>query len=393
MGIVIGPAAVLAGGGLGLWSAGAGSADGRLLGEERRPTLVELELLGASGVLPTVQELRPAVVATMVAPGDPAAVPPNSISIPPVVLDAYHRAERILAQRAPDCGVSWSLLAGVGRVVSDHARGGGLDKRGTTTGPILGPSLDGSPGTAEIADTDDGRLDGDRTWDRAAGPMQIIPVVWRRVGADSDREGTADPHNVYDASLAAGRYLCGNGADLSTPDGQVRAVFRYQRSEPFVRSTMLWTRVYDAASPAPPAADEIAAVPPAEAVTLSGESPPTPERLPSGPVREPVSVLSPEAPAPPGSTPAPPPPPRRTPSPDGGVNDDDDDDGGDTGGSPLPDGPDDDPGVDPTPTDPTDQPTGDPLPEGDGNGPSGTSEPGEPDPGTSSVAPSEDVEP
>ncbi len=304
VGVVIGPAAVLAGGGLGSSPPGAGSTEGWLLGEAESSTPADLESLGASGVLPTMQELRPAVVATMVAPGGAAALPLDSISIPPVVLDAYRRAESILAQRAPECGVPWSLLAGVGRVVSDHARGGGIDERGTTTGPILGPRLDGSPGIAEIPDTDDGRLDGDKNWDRAAGPMQIIPVVWQRVGADSDRDGTADPHNVYDATLAAGRYLCENGADLATPEGQVQAVFRYQRSEPFVRSSMLWARVYDAAAPAPPA--EVSALPSTDNVPLSGEPPPPPP-LPSGPTSTPVPPR-PERPPPPGTTPTTTPP-------------------------------------------------------------------------------------
>lgn len=306
VGIVIGPAVVLAGGGPGSPAAGTGGGDGRLIDEADRSRQPEMESLGASGVLPTM-ELRPGVVATMVAPGDPAAVPPGSITIPPVVLDAYRRAERILAQRVPDCGVPWSLLAGVGRVVSDHARGGAVDKRGTTIGPILGPSLDGSPGIAEIADTDDGRLDWDKTWDRAAGPMQIIPVVWQRVGADGDSEGTADPHNVYDAALAAGRYLCESDADLRTPGGHLRAVFRYQRSEPFVRSTVLWSRVYVAAALPPPAADEVPALPSVERVTLSGAPPPAP--LPSGPASVPVPPR-PDRPPPAGP---PTPPPRTTP--------------------------------------------------------------------------------
>ncbi len=388
VGIVIGPAAVLAGGGPGV---PAGSGSERLLGAEEQP---DLQLLGASGVLPAMTELRPGMVATMVAPGDPADIPPGSISIPPIVLDAYQRAERILAKRNPGCGVAWTLLAGVGRVISDHARGGGLDERGTTTGPILGPVLDGGPGIAEIADTDDGRLDGDDTWDRAVGPMQIIPVVWQRVGADSDRDGTADPHNVYDSALAAGRYLCGDGAELRTTGGQVRAVFRYQRSEPFVRSTMLWTRVYEAAALPPPAAGEIPALPSAEATPDAPAR--TPARLPSGPVRAPVSGL-PERP--PGSTPGPPPPPTGTPwrttSPPSGVppssssEEPTESEGGSS--NPLPDGepttgssdtplPDDDGAGDGG--DPSDSPLpGDDGDEGDGIGgstdpdPSGTADP------------------
>lgn len=394
VGIVVGPAAVLAGGGPGAPAADAGSESERLLGADEQPGL---ELLGASGVLPTMPELRPGMVATMVAPGDPAAIPPGSISIPPIVLDSYQRAERVLAQRDPECGLPWTLLAGVGRVISDHARGGGLDERGTTSGPILGLVLDGRPGIAEIPDTDDGRLDGDDSWDRAVGPMQIIPAVWQRVGADSDRDGSADPHNVYDSALAAGRYLCEHDAQLRTPGGQVRAVFRYQRSEPFVRSTMLWTRVYEAAALPPAAPEEVPALPPAETVPDGPAR--TPARLPSGPERAPVSALP--AVSTPRSTPSTAPPTRGAPSrttsppprgegppssqepsvePTGG--------GGGSSGSPLPDG---EPTGDPSSSPPPDgeggdgDPSGSPLPDGDGG--DGTGEGGstsaEPEPSSS----------
>ncbi|MQA15016.1 MAG: lytic transglycosylase [Pseudonocardiaceae bacterium] len=297
VGLVVGSSAFLASGGTG--SAPLDS-DVRLPDVERS-SQPELELLGASGVLPTMSSPSPAQVATLVVRN--ATVAPGAVTIPPMVLDAYLRTERVLAQRSPGCGLQWPLLAGLGRVVSDHARGGSLDQQGTTSRPILGPRLDGGPGLPELTDTDDGRLDGDSIWDRAAGPMQIIPAVWQRVGADSDRDGSADPHNIYDATLAAGRYLCGGGADLRTPGGQVRAVFRYQRSEPFVRTTMLWARAYGATPALPSAGPRL---PAPESVTLD-ENPPPPAELPGGPTSAPISGLSTGS-APPGSTPAPPPP-------------------------------------------------------------------------------------
>ncbi|MDQ3150875.1 MAG: hypothetical protein M3R63_03845 [Actinomycetota bacterium] len=171
-----------------------------------------------------------------------AVVTAGPRSVPPVVLDAYIRAERTLAEQQRQCGLSWQLLAGLGRVVSDHARGGGLDERGTTIAPVLGPRLNGTRGVARVEDTDGGRLDGDRIWDRAVGPLQLWPSVWGRAG------GGGNPGNVGDATLAAGRFLCEKGADLRTPSAQVAALFRYQRSEAFVRTAMQWARAYGAPS-------------------------------------------------------------------------------------------------------------------------------------------------
>ena len=133
----------------------------------------------------------------------------------------------------PDCGLQWPLVAGLGKVISDH--GGELDPAGTTKGPIFGPRLDGRPGLAQIIDTDNGRLDGDTGYDRAVGPMQIIPLVWSGVGADSDGDGKASPRSIYDSALAAGRYLCDDEAELDGAPAQAQALFHYQRSESFVR--------------------------------------------------------------------------------------------------------------------------------------------------------------
>jgi len=133
-------------------------------------------------------------------------------------------------------------VAGLGKVISDH--GGGLDPAGTTEGPIFGPRLDGRPGLAEIIDTDNGRLDGDTGYDRAVGPMQIIPLGWSGVGADSDGDGKASPRSIYDSALAAGRYLCDDEAELDGAPAQAQALFRYQRSESFVRAALGWSRAY-----------------------------------------------------------------------------------------------------------------------------------------------------
>lgn len=153
------------------------------------------------------------------------------------MLAAYHRAEREMAQTEPGCHLSWSTLAGIGHVESGHADGGWVDAAGNTLGPILGPQLDGSLDTVAIADTDRGTLDADLGWDRAVGPMQFIPTSWRVYGA-------GNPNNIYDSTLAAGRYLCAGGADLSDPAQEAVAVYRYNHSMTYVSDVLLWAHGY-----------------------------------------------------------------------------------------------------------------------------------------------------
>ena len=93
--------------------------------------------------------------------------------------------------------------------------------------PIIGPPLDGREGRMEIRDTDRGDLDGDRVYDRAVGPMQFIPATWRTQAVDANGDGIADVHNIYDAALAAGNYLCQGGRDLSKPDDWWAAILSY----------------------------------------------------------------------------------------------------------------------------------------------------------------------
>ncbi|MGH4023610.1 MAG: lytic transglycosylase domain-containing protein [Pseudonocardiaceae bacterium] len=279
---------------------------------------------GASGILPQNSELSASVLAKIVqereSGADPAvAIPAGGLTIPPPALMAYRRAESALALQQPDCKVSWTLLAGLGRVISDHGSGS-LDAGGNSTRPILGPPLDGSPGLANIRDTDTGRLDNDTVWDRAAGPMQIIPTVWRRVGGDSDGDGYGSPHNIFDSALAAGRYVCEGDANLTDVTEQAKAVFRYQRSDLFVRSVMAWAQAYGPRLVPSPAPGPV--LPPVEKIPPLAKTPPPPGMLPRGEPQAPVSVLpppSPPLPRNPGSPPGPPafppgaPPPARPP--------------------------------------------------------------------------------
>jgi len=158
--------------------------------------------------------------------------------IPAKALQAYAFAEVVLAQTRPTCNLRWTTLAGIGLVESNHGRGGDatLGADGRAAPPIYGPPLDGQGGRRSIPDTDAGRLDGDRTWDRAIGPMQFIPGTWVRYAVDADADGLADPHDLDDAALAAANYLCAGGRDLSTPAGWWAAVLAYNDVQTYAQS-------------------------------------------------------------------------------------------------------------------------------------------------------------
>jgi hypothetical protein len=165
--------------------------------------------------------------------------------IPNVALNAYRVAAARMDSAEPSCGIDWSLLAGIGRVESNHGRFGGatLNADGTSTPRILGPALDGVH-FAFIRDTDNGLYDGDRTTDRAIGPMQFIPSTWRSYAADGNGDGIEDPFNINDAALAAAHYLCVAGGNLRTDAGQRQAVLAYNHSDSYVAEVLALAHAY-----------------------------------------------------------------------------------------------------------------------------------------------------
>jgi membrane-bound lytic murein transglycosylase B len=170
--------------------------------------------------------------------------------IPNVALNAYRVAAARMANADPGCGIDWSLLAGIGRVESNHGRFGGasLNPDGSTTPKIIGPPLDGGQ-FAYIGDTDGGTWDGDSRYDRAVGPMQFIPSTWRAYAVDGDGNGTTDPTNINDAALGAAHYLCVAGGDLRTSAGQHRAVMAYNHSDSYVAEVLALAAAYAAGIP------------------------------------------------------------------------------------------------------------------------------------------------
>ncbi|WP_406689562.1 lytic transglycosylase domain-containing protein [Saccharopolyspora sp. ID03-671] len=170
-------------------------------------------------------------------PPSPAPVREGALGIPATVLSAYERAAAVQAVTDTRCGLTWPVLAGIGRVESHHARNGDVTLDGTMRTPIYGPPLNGTSGNAAI------RNGGG--WDRAAGPMQFIASTWAGWGVDGSADGRADVQNVFDATLSAGRYLCANGTEMSTMDGLRGALLRYNHSNTYVDIVIGWIRRYE----------------------------------------------------------------------------------------------------------------------------------------------------
>ncbi|SUE17204.1 transglycosylase [Rhodococcus gordoniae] len=239
----------------------------------------------AVGVLPgEVRDAQP-----LRSPSDPLAqLPPDApaaaggaavlgdgpLAIPELVFYAYRAAEMQLAIDSPECGLPWNLLAAVGRLSSGHADGGRTDILGTLTTPVVTP---------------EGLL----------GPMRLAPAAWEQYSADGNADGTADPQNIFDATLAAGARMCAEGGNLREPDGEARAVASVDPSPDYLANVRHWSGAYSKAAEVAPAdlapiparpipnAADVAAPAPAPAVTA-----PAPEATP-----QPADPPGPEAPA------------------------------------------------------------------------------------------------
>lgn len=184
------------------------------------------------------------IAASTVSSPPPAVVvnSPGSLKIPAMALSAYRNAERMMAAAVPNCGVSWNLLAGIGRIESGHASGGATDSRGTAVTPIYGPALDGTLAGNEVIELS--RSANRVTYARAMGPMQFLPGTWARYASDGDGDGRADVQNLYDSTLAAARYLCSGGLNLRDPSQVMSAILRYNNSVAYARNVLSWAGGY-----------------------------------------------------------------------------------------------------------------------------------------------------
>jgi hypothetical protein len=178
------------------------------------------DLQGANQALVTAQHALDTYVK--------ALAPATVTGMSTVAYAAYTKAAATLATETPGCGLRWELLAAIGKTESNHGSGR-LDAAGNSVVRIVGIAIG--------PDTDGGTLDGDSAHDHAVGPMQFIPTTWRGWGADANGDGKADPGNIFDATLAAARYLCHAAGPLTlrTRDGVIRAILAYNPNLDYLR--------------------------------------------------------------------------------------------------------------------------------------------------------------
>jgi len=165
----------------------------------------------AYGVAEDLGLLQPPAAARPAARA-PALSRAATTDIPAGYLRHYQQAARRCA------GLSWAVLAAVGKVESDHGRA---------------------------------RLPGVRSgWNRAgaAGPMQFgIGVgragnAWAHYGADFNRDGRTSVYDPGDAIPAAARYLCAHRA----PHRLDAALYAYNHSWAYVARVKQLARRYTA---------------------------------------------------------------------------------------------------------------------------------------------------
>lgn len=171
---------------------------------------------------------------------DLSAYPGGIADMPPAALAAYQRAASVI-DSAVKCHLDWSVLAGIGRVESDHGTldvAGGTHRvtaQGQVRPALFGAPLDGRSGRGRVPDTDAGRLDRQRRWDAPVGPMALLPQLWEQVAVDADGDGRRDPQDLDDATLGTAVALCGGGSDLRDARALDRELRSFDNAHGFAR--------------------------------------------------------------------------------------------------------------------------------------------------------------
>ena len=157
--------------------------------------------------------------------------------IPERALAAYAGVAIAKTDAMPECGLAWNTLAAVGFAESRHGTHGGsaVGDDGTVTPGIFGVALAGGD-TASVPDSDGGVIDGDAEFDRAVGPMQLIPQTWRNWHVDASGDGVEDPQNLDDAAMATANYLCRASGDMTTEAGWRAGIAAYNSAESYLRA-------------------------------------------------------------------------------------------------------------------------------------------------------------
>lgn len=241
------------------------------------------------------------------------------LDVPEPALAAYQRTETVLAEAVPDCHLDAALLAGIGKVETDHGRIGAWD---LGTAAVMRPLLIGTPVSHPVplrpdpADSDGGTWDHDSVADHPLGPLQITPSLWQQVAVDGDGDGLRRPFDLDDAALALGVALCAHDADLADRHERRVALRTLNDRRSYVDQVEAWRTAYAAPVVLPPLdIDTVGIVVPLpaelEAAPKAGsEAAPEPGVSPA-----PVTTDHPTTAPAPSTTPAPKPTPKPTPTP------------------------------------------------------------------------------
>jgi membrane-bound lytic murein transglycosylase B len=176
----------------------------------------------------------------------------KATGIPERTLFAYAGVALRKSVTEPTCNITWNTLAAIGWIESHHGTifGGTILPDGFASEPIYGVPLTGGA-VMDIPDFDDGNFDGTAEYDRAVGPMQIIPQTWAAWHADGNLSGSEDGQQIDDSTLAAAGYLCFSGGDLSTAKGWDAAVTAYNQAPVYILDIEAKANEYAAAAPRP----------------------------------------------------------------------------------------------------------------------------------------------
>ncbi len=175
----------------------------------------------------------------------------EATGIPERQLAAYAGVTLWKNSTMPECVFSWTTIAAIAAVESDHGRhaGSSVDAEGQVSPPIIGIALEGGD-TDLIPDSDGGELDGDTEFDRAVGPFQLIPQTWRNWHVDANGDGVEDPQNIDDAAMAAVNYLCRASAPQDTEAGWRAAITAYNSAPSYIDAVARIAAGYAAAASA-----------------------------------------------------------------------------------------------------------------------------------------------
>jgi cell wall-associated NlpC family hydrolase len=118
------------------------------------------------------------------------------------------------AQTCP--GLPWSVLAGIGKVESNHGRS-------TLPGVHSGANSAG-----------------------AEGPMQFLPGTFAEYAVNADPGSLLTPYNPADSIYTAARMLCADGARGGTNASIQQAIFDYNHADWYVTDVLAWAVRYAA---------------------------------------------------------------------------------------------------------------------------------------------------